>query len=73
MNKTLIIVSAAFLLAACGERAQTLGGAKQDEGAYTGTGSAFVDGGWKAGDKASWESHLRARGQNSQNEYNRVN
>jgi len=73
MNKTLIIVSTVVLLAACGERVQTLGGAKQDAAAYTGTGSAFVQPGWKPGDKASWESELRARGQNSQNEYNRVN
>jgi hypothetical protein len=73
MNKTLIIVSLATLLAACGERAQTIGGVKQDAAAYTGTGSAFQQPGWKPGDKASWESELRARGQNSQNEYNRVN
>ena len=72
MNKTLIIVFAVLLLVACGERTQTLGGAK-DAAAYTGTGSAFMQPGWKPGDKASWESELRARGQNSQNEYTRVN
>ena len=73
MKQTLIVVSLALLLAACGERTQTIGGAKQDAGAYTGTGKAFQQPGWKPGDKASWESALRARGQNSQNEYNRVN
>ena len=72
MNKTLIIVSLATLLAACGERAQTIGGGK-DAAAYTGTGTAFQQPGWKPGDKASWESELRARGQYGQNEYNRVN
>lgn len=73
MNKTVIIFCAVFLLAACGERAQTIGGARQDAAAYTGTGSAFMQPGWKPGDKTSWESELRARGQSSQNEYNRVN
>jgi major membrane immunogen (membrane-anchored lipoprotein) len=73
MKKALIIVSAAFLLVACGESPQTNGGAKQDAGAYTGTGKAYVEPGWKSGDKASWESKLKARGQYGQNEYNRVN
>ncbi len=73
MNKTLIIVSAAFLLAACGESPQGIGGAKQDAAAHTGTGKAYVEPGWKSGDKASWESKLKARGQYGQNEYNRVN
>lgn len=73
MKKTLIIAGAALMLAACGEQAQTLGGVKQDAAPYTGTGKAYTDPGWKAGDKTSWESHLKVRGQNGQNEYNRVN
>ncbi len=73
MNKTLIIVSAVFLLAACGEVDQSMAGAKQDAPAHSGTGKAYVDPGWKPGDKASWESKLKARGQYGQNEYNRVN
>jgi hypothetical protein len=73
MKKALIIVSAVFLLAACGERAQEIGGAKQDAPAHTGTGKAYVQSGWKPGDKTSWESQLKARGQNGMNEYNRVN
>jgi hypothetical protein len=28
---------------------------------------------WKAGDKAGWESHLKAREQYSQNDYTRMN
>ena len=47
--------------------------AKQDAPAYSGTGKPYVDAGWKPGDKASWESHLKARGQNSQNEYTKTN
>ncbi len=73
MKKALIILSAMLLLAACGEAEQTLGGAKQDAAPHTGTGKAYVDPGWKTGDKASWESKLKARGQYGQNEYNRVN
>ncbi len=73
MSKTLIIISAAFLLAACGEVDQSLSGAKQDAPSHSGTGKAYVAPDWKPGDKASWESRLKARGQYGQNEYNRVN
>ncbi|MEK9802039.1 MAG: hypothetical protein VW475_01380 [Curvibacter sp.] len=73
MKKTLTIVATAFLLAACGEVDQSLAGAKSDAPSYNGTGKAYVDPGWKPGDKASWETKLKARGQYGQNEYNRVN
>jgi hypothetical protein len=73
MKSTILIITAAAALAACGEKPQTAGGAKQDAAPYTGTGKAFVESGWKQGDKASWESQLKARGQNSQNEYSRTN
>ena len=73
MKNTLILVSAAFMLCACGEKAQTAGAAKQDAAAYSGTGKPFVDPGWKQGDKASWESQLRARMQGSQNDYSKAN
>ena len=73
MKKLLIIAAAAGLLAACGEKPQTAGGAKQDAPAYTGTGKAFAEQNWKQGDKASWESQLKARGSNSQNDYAKSN
>lgn len=73
MKTTLMLIAAAGLLAACGDKPQTLGGAKQDAAPYSGTGKPYVDAGWKTGDKASWESHLKARGQNSQNEYTKTN
>ena len=73
MKRILIIVSAAFLLAACGEVDQSMAGVKSDAPSYNGTGKAYVEPGWKPGDKASWESKLKARGQYGQNEYNRVN
>jgi hypothetical protein len=66
------MMAVAALLSACGEKPQTLGGASKDESAFKGTGMAYVDSGWKQGDQASWESHLKARGQNSQNEYNKT-
>jgi hypothetical protein len=73
MKNTLLIVSAVMMLAACGEKPQTAGGARQDAAPYTGTGKSFAVQAWKQGDKASWESHLKARGQNTQNEYSRTN
>jgi hypothetical protein len=73
MKTTLMLIAAAALLAACGDKPQTIGGAKQDAAPYSGTGKPYVDAGWKPGDKASWESHLKARGQNSQNEYTKTN
>jgi ABC-type glycerol-3-phosphate transport system substrate-binding protein len=73
MKKLFLIMAAATVLAACGERPQTASGARQDAAPYTGTGKAFVAAGWKQGDKTSWESHLKARGQNSQNDYAKSN
>jgi hypothetical protein len=37
-----------------------------------GTGKAYTVGGWKQGDKASWEAQLKARAQYGQNDYSRV-
>ncbi len=70
-----IIFAAALVtgLAACGEKPQALETNKHDSAAYTGTGKAFVKEGWKQGDKASWESQLKARGQYGQNDYTRMN
>lgn len=73
MNHTLAIVAVAALLSACGEQPQTLGAVKQDAAPYQGTGKPYVAAGWKPGDKASWESQLKARAQNGQNDYSRMN
>ena len=51
-------------------------GTKTDAAPFTGTGAApaaFVNGGWKAGDKTSWEQALRTRAQEGQNDYARTN
>ena len=73
MKRTLIAAAAVLALAACGEKPQTLGAVKQDAAPYSGTGGPFAAQGWKAGDKTSWEQQLRARTQQGQNDYNKVN
>jgi hypothetical protein len=73
MIRVAFILAAAVSLAACGEKPQTSSGAKLDTPAFQGTSNPYNSPGWTAGDKTSWELHLKARGQNSQNEYNRVN
>ena len=69
---TMTAVLAFAGLSACTEKPQTGGGAKQDATPYAGTGSNFTQPGWKAGDKAGWEQHLKARQQYGQNEYTRT-
>ena len=66
------VVLSALSLSACGEKPQTGLGIRSDAPAYSGTGSNFTQPGWKAGDKTSWESELRARQQYGQNEYTRT-
>ncbi|MES2945822.1 MAG: hypothetical protein V4772_23385 [Pseudomonadota bacterium] len=74
MKRLVLAVSSVLvLLSACGEKPQTLNGVKSDVSAYQGTDNGFVAPGWKAGDKASWEQGLKARLQNTQNEYSKLN
>ena len=77
MSKSLLSVAlaASLGLSACMENPQTLG-TKSDAAPFTGTGNApaaFVNGGWKAGDKTSWEQALRTRAQDGQNDYAKSN
>jgi major membrane immunogen (membrane-anchored lipoprotein) len=72
VSRVLVVLGAVVLLAACGEKPQSAGGAKQDAAPYSGTGSAFVEKGWKAGDKVSWEQQLKARTQSGQNDYSKA-
>ena len=61
------------LLAACGEKPQAQAGIRSDKPAQAGTGvAAFTDGGWTAGDKASWSNHLRTRAQYGMNDHQRA-
>jgi hypothetical protein len=74
MKNTALMVIAAAALVACGDKQQTSGTPKNDTAPYAGTGVAsFTAPGWKAGDKAGWEQQLKARMQNTQNEYSKVN
>ena len=74
MRRTAFVIAAAALaLAACGEEPQTSGGSKSDAALFQGTGKPFVASGWKPGDRASWEQHLKTRTQRGQNDYTKVN
>lgn len=64
------LIACALLLAACGEYPQTV---NYKQGEYQGkTDARPYDNAAYNGDKARWESDIRARGQ-KQNEYKRMN
>ena len=71
MKRMSLIVLSLVALTACGEKPQTLG-TKNDATAYSGATNSFVEAGWTAGDKTSWEQHLRARAQYGQNDNSRA-
>jgi hypothetical protein len=73
MKTLLFAIALVAVLGACSERPQALQTSKQDTPAYSGTDKAFASPGWKQGDKASWESQLKARTQQGQNDYARMN
>lgn len=73
MMRALVFIGAAALLAACGEKPQSMGGVKQDAAPFQGTGTPYAAQGWKQGDKTSWEQQLKTRTQSGQNDYNKVN
>lgn len=72
MRSSLLICSVAICLSACGDKPQSMGGVKSDVAPYQGVDNKFAAPGWKAGDKTSWEQALKARTQNTQNEYTRA-
>ena len=65
-------VAVALLLAGCTDKPQSAGGVKSDVAPYKGVDNKFAAPGWNAGDKTSWEQALKARTQNTQNEYTRT-
>jgi major membrane immunogen (membrane-anchored lipoprotein) len=71
MKRLSLLLITAAALTACGEKAQTLG-TKNDATAYSGASNSFVEAGWSAGDKTSWEQQLRTRGQYGQNDHSRA-
>ena len=69
------LAAAVLLLAASGEKAQTMdaSGKKVDAEPWTVSNNAdpaFMAPGWKSGDKTAWEEQLRKRNQ-GQNDYGR--
>jgi len=71
--KLLLLLVAAAALAACTEKTQTLqSGVRSDTPAFQGPASVYTVGGWKPGDRTSWDLGLKTRAQ-FQNEYNKVN
>ena len=66
-----LFATSALALSACGEKPQMLG-TKNDATAFSGsTSPTFVQPGWQAGDKTSWERQLNARAQYGQNDHTR--
>ena len=65
-------LAAVAVLTACSDKPQSMGGVKSDVAPYQGVDNKFAAPGWKAGDKTSWEQALKARAQNTQNEYSRT-
>jgi hypothetical protein len=70
----IVIVLAAVALAGCAETDQTATGIKSDAQPFEGTGHPppFMAGGWKPGDRTSWEQHLKVRTQRGQNDYAKI-
>ena len=66
------VLAGTAALSACGDKPQTLGGNRNDVAPFQGASNPYVVSGWKAGDKVSWEQALKARTQNTQNEYTRT-
>jgi hypothetical protein len=69
-----LVALAAVGLAGCIDAQHAANGIKTDARAFAGTGQPqpFMAGGWKAGDRASWEQHLKLRTQGGQNEYAKI-
>lgn len=72
MMRFVMATAAVVALAACGEKPQTAAGVKNDIPAFQGADNQFMAPGWKPGDKTSWEQGLKARAQNTQNEYSKT-
>jgi hypothetical protein len=72
--KSIVMTSLAVVaLIGCAEKPQELSSVKQDVAPFNGTGKPYAEKTFKQGDKASWESALRARTQNGQNDYTKTN
>lgn len=73
MKKIIALSAIVFLTGACSDKPQIAGGVKGDTAPYAGTGKGYAETTWKQGDKTSWESALKVRTQNGQNDYTKAN
>ncbi len=70
---TLVAAAALVTLGACGDKPQELGAAKKPaEASFKGTDNGYSAPGWKQGDQGSWETQMKTRTQQGQNEYQRT-
>jgi len=72
MRALILAAAAALALAGCAEKEQNASGIKSDTASFQGTNRPYVAGGWKPGDKASWEQQLKVRTVQGQNDYAKV-
>jgi hypothetical protein len=73
MRTAILLAAGVLALAGCAEKEQTASGIKSDQPAFDGTGHAvFTAPGWKPGDRASWESEMKVRTVQGQNDYVKV-
>ena len=75
IRASLLVALGALALAGCGEREQTASsGAKNDHHVSSGTNKQppYMAVGWKPGDRAAWEQHMKVRTVQGQNEYAKV-
>ena len=75
MIRFLLISASLALLAGCSEFDQSTDASRSypgDTPPWQGTKNPYVEQGWTAGDKTSWEKQLRTRSQ-AQDEYVKVN
>lgn len=69
MKQALWIAALAVALVGCSDQPQSQGLTRDDKAPYVGTEKPYMDAGWKGGDKAAWEAHLKTRTQRGQNDY----
>jgi hypothetical protein len=74
IRASVLIAVGALVLAGCAEREQTSSGIKSDQHAFQGTNKQppYMAAGWKPGDRAAWEAHLKVRTVQGQNDYAKV-
>lgn len=73
LTRTVLAATALVALVACGDKPQELGAARKPaEASFKGTDNGYVAPGWKPGDQGSWETQMKTRTQQGQNEYPRT-